>query len=302
MPITFDPAGTTLDDVIQEVTSNLQGYTASTDQVTYLTAPMVPGDLTIAVADASVMSRGIIEIDTELMWVMTTDIGANQFNLLPLGRGWRGSAVAAHNSGSTVISAPAVPRFIVRREILQTLASIYPEMYAVATTEFTYSNILQIGWALPAPAVGILDVRWKDYNGNWQRIRTWEIEFGANTTDFPTGKTIRFHGIPQGRTVQVVYATIPAPLVNDTDLFSTTGLSAGAKDLIVLGTMARIVPTIDISRLNVAYVPATEMTQARPSGGAIAIGKYLEAKYAQRLQQERAVLNTQYPARVHFTR
>jgi hypothetical protein len=292
----------TFDDVIQEVTSNLQGFTASPDQVTYLTASVAPGDLIISVFDASVMSRGIIEIDTELMWVMTNTIGNNTFNLLPLGRGWRGSTVAAHASGATVIAAPAVPRFIVRREVLNQFNGIYPEIYAVNSTEFTYTNVLQIGWPLPADAVGVLDVRWKDYNGNWQRIRTWEIEFGADATDFPTGKTIRFHGIPQGRTVQVVYPTIPVAPVADTDLFSDTGLSDGAKDLIVLGAMARIVPNMDISRLNINYVAAEEMTQARPAGGAIAVAKYLEAKYAQRLQQERAILNSQYPARIHFTR
>lgn len=293
---------TTFDDVIQEVTSNLQAFTAATDQVSSVAVSVDPGDLTIQVADASIISRGIIEIDTELMWVTNSAQGSGLFTILPLGRGWRGTTPAAHSVGATVIAAPAIPRFIVRREIINQFSAIYPEMYAVKTNEFVYSNLLQIGWPLPADAMGVLDVRWKDYNSNWQRIRTWEIEFGADTTDFPTGKTIRFHGIPQGRTIQVVYPTIPVAPVADTDLFSATGLSQGAKDLIVLGAMARIVPNLDISRLNVAYVPAEEMSQNRPTGGAINVAKYLEAKYGQRLQQERAILNQQYPARVHFTR
>jgi hypothetical protein len=308
MPIIFDPAApdipavTTFDDVIEEVTSNLQGYTAATDQVTYLTSTCGVSDLGVTVADASILSRGIIEIDTELMWVTQSSPGAQSFTILPAGRGWRGTVAAIHPTGTTVTAAPAVPRFIVRREIVNQINSLYPGVYSVNSMEFTYNNVLQIGWPLPAEAADVLDVRWKDYNGNWQRIRTWELENGADTTDFPTGVTIRFHGIPQGRTVQVVYATIPTVPVSDTDLFSTTGLSAGAKDLVVLGTMARIVPMMDVSRLTVAYVPVEEMSQNRPAGGALAVGKYLEAKYAMRLQQERAILNSNFPARVHFTR
>ena len=102
--------------------------------------------------------------------------------------------------------------------------------------------------------------------------------------------------------MQVVYGSIPTTLTNEVDLFSSTGLSDSAKDLVVLGTMARVVPNLDVSRLAVQYAAADEMGQARPNGGAITVAKYIQAVYQLRLRQERAALNAAYPARIHLTR
>jgi len=162
--------------------------------------------------------------------------------------------------------------------------------------------VLKLGWGIPEDAVAILDVRWKDFRNNWQRIRTWEAENGADLTDFPTGRCVRFRGIPVGRTVQIVYAVNPTVLVGEGDLFSGTGLSESAKDLVVLGTMARVIPNLDVSRLQVQYAAAEEMGQARPQGGGIAVAKFVQQQYMARLRAERTKLNITYPARVHFTR
>jgi hypothetical protein len=237
------------------------------------------------------------------MWVQSVNANASTFTVLPRGRGWKGSTAQAHAQGDTVVVSPSVPRFSVSREINNHIISLYPDIYAVQTLEFTYDNILKRGWALPAETLAVLDVRWKNYLGNWERIRSWETENGADLTDFPTGKNLRLrYGVPIGRPIQVVYAVNPTPLVNETDLFSITGLELAAKDLVVLGVMARVVPNLDVARLSVEFAAAIEMATTRPQGGAINIAKYFEAKYAQRVQQERARLNRLYPARIHFTR
>jgi hypothetical protein len=289
--------------LIEEIVGNLQGYTAAPDQYTSLSGAIGTTDTTITVDDASVSGRGIIEIGNELMWVQSVNTNTSTFTVLPKGRGWKGSTAQTHAQGDTIVVSPNVPRFSVSREINNHIASMYPDVYAVATTEFVYNNILKRGWALPAEAVAILDVRWKNFLGNWERINHWEIEHSSDLTDFPTGKCVLLrYGIPIGRTIQIVYAVQPTALVNETDLFSSTGLSVSAKDLVVLGTMARMVPNLDVSRLSVEAAAASELTATRPQGGAISIAKYFEAKYAQRVQQERTQLNRLYPARIHFTR
>lgn len=294
---------TTFGDVIEETISNLQGYTAAPDQVTSVSAPVGATDTSITVDDATVLGRGLIEIGTELMWVQNVAAAGNTVTLLPRGRGWRGTTAVTHATGDTVVVSPAVPRFVIAREINNHIRGLYPDVYAVATTEFTYNNILKVGWGIPAEAVAILDVRWKDFRNNWQRIRRWEAENSANLVDFPTGRCVRFTNvIPVGRTVQIVYAYTPTTLVNEADLFSSTGLSDGAKDLVVYGAMARVVPNLDVSRLAVQYAAAEEMGQARPHGGAITVAKYIKAVYQERLRQERTALNIKYPARIHLTR
>ena len=293
----------TFGDLIEEIVGNLQGYTAAPDQVTSASADIGATDLVIPVDDASVSGRGMVEIGNELMWVQAVNINTSTFTVLPRGRGWKGSTAQAHAQGDTIVVSPSVPRFSVSREINNHIASMYPDIYAVATMEFTYDNILKRGWALPATAVAVLDVRWKNFLGNWERIKSWELEFSADLTDFPTGVNVRLrYGVPIGRPIQVVYAVTPTPLVNETDLFSSTGLMASAKDLVVLGTIARIVPNLDLSRLSVEFAAASELATTRPAGGGVTLAKFFEAKYAQRVAQERSKLNRLYPARIHMTR
>lgn len=303
MPITYDAPGITFGALIEEITSNLQGYTAAPDQMTALSQDVGVGDTTLYVDDPTITGRGVVEIGTEQVWVQTVNPATNQLDTLPKGRGWRGTTATTHQAGDTVVASPAVPRSVIARDINNQIRSLYPDVYAVNTTEFAYDTTTRTGWPLPAEAVAVLDVRWRDYQDNWQRIKAWEAENSANLTDFPTGKSVRLpSGVPVGRTVQVVYAVTPTTLTNEVDPFSSTGLSDSAKDLVVLGTMARVVPNLDVSRLSVEYAAASETTQARPHGGAITVAKFLEAKYAQRVRQERAALNQLYPARIHFTR
>jgi len=294
--------GTTFADVLEEVLSNLQGYTAASDQVTSVTADISLTDTTITVDDATTLGRGIIEVGQELMWVQTKSDTGNTATLLPKGRGWKGTIVTTHAAGDTVVVSPSVPRSAVAREVNNHIRALFPDVYAVATTEFVYGSVIQTGWAVPAEAVAILDVRWKNYLNNWQRVKGWEAENSTNLTDFPTGRCVRLWGIPVGRTVQVVYAITPVPLVAETDLFSTTGLTESAKDLVVLGTMARVIPNLDVSRLQVQYASAEEMGSPRPHGGAITVAKFFEQKYQLRLRQERAALNIKFPCRIHWTR
>ena len=60
---------TLFSELIDETALALTGYTSRQDQATYLTAPMSATDLTFTVADGTILTRGIVEIDEELIWV-----------------------------------------------------------------------------------------------------------------------------------------------------------------------------------------------------------------------------------------
>lgn len=293
----------TLADLIDEVISNTQGFTAAPDQVTFLVGGIDAVTTKFTVNDATNISRGLIEVGSELMWVASVDTSTNTLTLLPKGRGWRGSVAAAHSDGDTVTISPNTPRYIVKRELNNELNSIYPDLFGVKTTEFTLDSVIQVGWPLPADAEGVLDVRWKDYLGNWQRVRGWELERSGDTADFPSGTSLRItERIPVSRTIQVVYSTQPVGLVNDTDDFTLSGLPLSSKDVITLGAIIRMLPMLDISRLSVQYVPAEELSQPNPMGSASALVRDLKKTYDERLLGERTILALRYPARIHFTR
>jgi hypothetical protein len=176
VPITYDPPGVyggteTLSQLVEEILSNLQGFTADSDMVTSLSADITAADTTIVVDDASGLSAGIIEIGEELVWVRSVDTTSNTVQTLPAGRGWRGTQAVAHGAGELISVSPAVPRSAIVREINNTLRAIYPSLFAVATAEFAYDDYTKWAWDIPAEAVNVLDVRWRDQYGNWVDAR-----------------------------------------------------------------------------------------------------------------------------------
>ena len=304
MPITYDPPGVyggvdTFSGLVDEILSNVQGFTASPDQVTSLTDDITAADTTFVVDDGEGVAAGLVEIGEELVWVRSFDETSTTAQTLPQGRGWRGTVAAAHSAGTLVTVSPAVPRSVVVREVNNVIRSLYPSIYAVATTEFQYDDNYRLGWDVPAEAEAVLDVRWKDPYGNWVPVRDWSLEKSLNTTDHTTGTVVKLCGVPVGYTVQVVYARKPSVLTSLTQDWTECGLEDGAKDLLVLGVIARVLPMLDVSRLSVTYAAADEMDQPRPLGSAAALAKQFKADYTARLDQERDILNRRYPARWH---
>jgi hypothetical protein len=304
MPITYDPPGVyggteTLGTLIQEVLSVLQGYTADSDQVTSLSAPIGATDTTFTVDDASGLSAGIVEIGDELVWVRSVDTASNTAQTLPSGRGWRGTQPTAHAAGELVSVSPTVPRSAIVREINNVIRALYPSIYGVGTTEFTYLNLLKVAWDIPAEVESVIDVRWRDPIGNWQPVRHWSVENSLDATDHTTGTALRVIGVPSGFKVQVVYGKRPTVLTSLTQEWTDCGLSGGSKDLLILGAIYRLLPALDVSRLSVSYAPADELDQPRPLGSALTVAKQYHQDYLARLAEERDALNRRYPARWH---
>ena len=293
----------TYKDVVEEILSVLQGYTMSPDQMTYLTSDLSPTDLSLAVAAYNTgsavnpgLGAGLVEVGDELIWIDNYDDATSTLTALPRGRGWRGTTASAHESGETVVISPLVPRHRVKSAVNDTLASLWPLLYGVAQDEFTYTSGTQVAWPVPADCEQVLDVRYRDRNGNWERVRKWETERS------PSGAEVRLCGVEHGATVRVVYGKRPTLLTAETDDFTATGLPLSAKDVVVFGALAKLVPALDAGRLGVQYVPADELDQPRQMGTAMAIAREFKQEYATALQREQAAVQALYPARLHQTR
>jgi len=306
MAITVDTslgvfATATLGDIIEEILSNLQGYTAAPDQITSLSQTIDPSQLSFKVDDAQGISSGLIEIGSELMWVRAFDEASTNVQILPKGRGWRNTRADTHLAGDTVVISPAVPRSVVAREVNNQLSALYPSLFCVGAFEFTLDDPLKVAWQVPVEAECILDVRWLDFLGNWQRVRHWELEYNSDAA--PTSAvSVRLSNVPPGFKVQVVYGKRPRLLGSESATLAGAGLPVGAKDLLVLGSMARIMPMLDVSRLSVQHAAADELASPRPLGSASALADKFWKQYTQQLAEERRILSDRYPARIHWTR
>ena len=295
---------TTFNDMIEEVLINLEGFTLRQDRTTYLTSAIDNNDLTLALASGDNIGKGIIEIEDELLHIDSVDRSDRSAVVSPFGRGYRGTTAAAHALNTKVTFSPSFPRLSVKRAINDTIRAVYPNIFGVASTTFTY-NAAQTTYSLPANAETVLAVSWDTVgpSGEWVPVRRWRQDPTAATAEYATNNTISIYDAPiPGRTIQVIYTKEPTVLSSGSDVFTTvTGLSESVRDVIVYGAAYRMVSFLDPGRLTFTSPEADQNDTTRQFGAGTNTARYLLALYQQRLQEESQKLNGKYPVRVHYT-
>lgn len=273
---------------------SLQGFTVDNDLVCALSADIAAADLLIGVDDTEAVSKGIIEIDEELIFVKSNSVGS--LTIAPFGRGYKGTTATTHTAGAKVSVFPTYPRSIVSREVNNTIRAVYPDLYAVTSTDITTDGI---NWQYSLPSdldrVLLVETRWTIEDG-WQPVREWDVTHSANTTDYATGKFISIgEPLAAGMIVHVTYAKPPTLLSASTDLFTATGLPSSSRDVIVYGAASRLLPWLDTGRVPVETVAADLADQTKPVGNAVSLGRVMDNKYTTRLNAEKSALRERYP-------
>lgn len=295
----------TFSDMVNEVRSNLQGFTLRQDRITYLAQAIDADDTAIKVGSSSNLAKGIIEIDDELIWVDNFDKSSATMNTIPggFGRGFQGSVAASHAQNALVYLSPTFPRKMIKQAINDTLASLYPKLWGTSSTAFTF-NAAQNTYSIPSEAEAILYLSWQitGPSKEWVNIKRWREDHMANTSVFPTGHTVTLYdAIQPGRTVQAYYSVLPQQLVNNGDDFATvTGLPPSAYDVVIYGACYRLTSFIDAGRINLTSAEADTMDSKIPSTAGSSVSRYIFALYQQRLQEESIKLTDSYPTRTHY--
>lgn len=291
----------TLGSLVEEVILSLAGFGSNSDQVCSLSADVASGDLLIGVDDTSAVSKGIIEIDDELIFVSANSSGT--LTIPTWGRGYKGTTAAAHSAGAKVSIAPSYPRVVVTREVNNTIRAVYPDLFAVNTTDITADGV---HWQYELPAdcdrVLLVEARWTTIDG-WEPLRAWDVVQSANSGDFSTGKFIAFaESLLAGVTIHVTYAALPTLLTSDSDLFTDTGLPATARDVIVYGAASRLLPWMDTGRVGIETVMSDQQDEQKPVGNAVSLAREFRSNYRLRLDAERKALLSRYPAKTRRVR
>ena len=154
------PSTTTYASLTDEILGGLQGFTASPDAMTVLTSPCADTDTSFVVDDLTVLGRGVCEIGEELVYLKGQDVAGNRALTNLAWRGFQGTTVESHPTGTVVRMQPAFPRSTVKREINNVLLSIYPQVFGVRTLDLAVQQNSP-HYALPAEARHVLDVRVK---------------------------------------------------------------------------------------------------------------------------------------------
>ena len=290
-------------NLIDETNLALTGYTNRQDQATFLTADIGSTDTTFTVADGTVLTRGLVEIDDELIWVDSFDRTTNTATIPGYGRGFRDTTATTHSAGTRVTISPSFPRSVIRRNLNLAIDGVYPDLFGIYYTTFTWQAAVTT-YQLPNEAIDILGCSWQTIGPSkeWLPVRHYRIDRMANPTTWGTGKTVSIReGIIPGRTVMVTYTKKPTTLTYDSDDFTLTGLSDSAREIIILGAAYRTAMYLDMGRVPAATAEADAQQGNDPIGSAANIGRLLQQMYNQRLLVEVRRLQVQYPPRTHYT-
>jgi len=243
------------------------------------------------------------------MYVNSTDNTTNTIFLAPWGRNQRGSAAAAHDNNAKVTIAPLFPRSEIKKAINETVDAMYPQIFGVDQTEFTYVAA-RTTYDLPDNAEHILSVTHSVIGPSreWLPVRSYQFDRTANPTAFGTGgelgKSITVDDrITPGRTVSVAYSKRPTLMVNDSDDFVTvTGLPSYALDAVIYGTAFRMISFLDPSRLGPQSAEADTLDAQRGTRSGETAASFLFRIYQTRVTEVAENQRRQYPIRSHYQR
>jgi len=303
----------TLENMIDEVLINLAGYTYQQDRATYIiedvpaTASTIADPIILQLASTDNIGKGTIEIGEELFWLDSFDRVSNTATVPPWGRGYLGTDRTAHVAGTKVTITPTFPRYVVKKALNDTIGAFGSNIFAVKTTSFVF-NAAQTTYAFNNLNINnIMTIMWQDIGPSqeWFPIRRWSWDSLASDTAFGSGaQTVTIGDYVQpGRTVKVIYATDPVPFSSNSQDYATqTGLPNSTRDVAILGASYRLLTYLDPARAAQVSPQADETDSKRPFGASQSATKQLYALYVQRLNEETARQQSQYPIRVHYSR
>lgn len=290
----------TYEDLVREVRATLTGYTLRREPTAFLSGGINSSALTITVDDASGFSPGVIEIDSECIYLRS--VSGNTLTIAPDGRGWDGTTAASHSANARVTMSPPFPTWRLARAINDTIVGTWPDLYGVGTTSFTYNPSVTT-YSLPAEVENVLSVTATMLGPSQEQAEIHEYKFNSNapTSEFATGNCITLLRVPEpGRTVTVTYAKAPSE-ISAGDALTESGLRETARRSLVYGALAQLVSLIDSARVTTDSAVADEFDTAQRVGTATQMAAQLTARYQMELEQEKRRLRQAHGPKIRFT-
>lgn len=290
----------TLTQMIEDVRAYLRSYTRDQELSSYLTAELSASGLTMSVGDSQVISRGRIEIDSELLWVQSVDRSNNAVTLAPYGRGMDGTTPAIHALNSRIIVQPLYPKQMVKDIINQVITGIGGQLYGIDTVEIT-SNSSTVAYEVPAYTQRVLSIKsgYDNLYGDSEYARRWK--FDPTSSASSTGKMIYIYDTLSDETPLDVTISRKPLTLTDGQNFTASLLPETAYDVVVLGAAARLMSTAAAYMSSTRSVEAAQLDQKSDSASVLTQARFLQSLFLQRLEEEKFNLLDSYVSRSHYT-
>lgn len=295
----------TLNQLTEQTIGEIGSYVKNQESVTIITNAIDSDDLTLTVDDATAASKGIIEIDEELLYVKKSVAASGTLQILGTasvasGRGWRGTTATSHIAGSIVRNNPIFPRSQVKRALLETIKGMnFP---VIANETFTF-NGSDYSYVMPDSLVDVTGVSWElpDSTGVWALIKRWRLD--TNYLDSGTTKqALILNEAPMsGADVRVQYTKYPTTITDNQEL-TVSGLPSSCEDVVRLGAMYRLLSTVDPGKVTATSVSADALDQPVSAGASTSAAKYIFQLYSVRLAEEVAKQQANFLNTIQYSR
>jgi hypothetical protein len=289
---------TTLAEWIADVRSEVDGNRG--ERFNRLAIDYIPGSgsLTLLRDLNGIGPNTLVTVGLNTLLVEATSATAKTLTVIG---GFNGSPDSAASTGDLVRVGPRFTDHRILRALNNALASMSnPKagLFAVGTSVLAYDGVRE-GYGLTAPNIlKVLDVH-RDTLGpeqDWPRVRGWDFTRSADTTDFPTGLSLRVRDtVDPGASVRVTYAAGFTALSALTDNVTVTGLHPEAWDIPPVGAAIRLMAGREIPRTSMAAQPDPRRAEEVPPGSTTSSVAALRALYVTRLGEESARLRSRYP-------
>lgn len=295
----------TLNQLTEQTLGEINGYVRNQESLTYATNVVDSDDLSITVDDASSISKGIVEIDDELIYVKKSIAASGTLQVLgtaanQVGRGWRATTATSHVSGSVVRNNPLFPRTQVKRAILETIKGMtFP---VISNETFTF-NGSDYSYVMPDALVDVTGVSWElpDSTGVWALIKRWRLDTNY-LNGATTGQALILNEAPMpGQTVRVQYTKYPTTITDNQEL-TVSGLPSSCEDVVRLGAMYRLLSTVDPGKVIATSVSADALDQPVSAGASTNTAKYIFQLYTVRLAEEIAKQQANFLNTIQYQR
>jgi hypothetical protein len=297
----------TLNELTEQTLGEINGYVRNQESVTIALNVVAANELSIAVDDASAISKGIVEIDDELLYVKKSIAASGTLQILgtaanTVGRGWRGTTATSHVSGSVIRNNPLFPRTQVKRAILETIKGMNFPVIKQTNFDFTGS---QYAYSLPSELEDITGVSWElpDSTGVWALVKRWRIDTNYYDEDTNTyGQAIVLNEAPMaGARVNIQYTAFPTTITDNQQL-TVSGLPNSCEDVVRFGAMYRLLSTVDPGKVIATSVSADALDQPVSAGASTTTAKYLFQLYSVRLAEETAKAQANFLNTIQYQR
>lgn len=234
-------------------------------------------------------------VDLEVVYVWTYNEATR---VATVQRAMQGSTAAPHAAGALVQVQPRVSQFDVLTQIVHDIDSWPPSLYQTATTTIS-GGVTTRAYDLPGTTgiTRILEIRRSRTGTSPTLVRKWRLDLNADTTTFPSGRSIVFpNGWDTGDTIEIVYAKpFDTSAVTLTTSLATIGLTDSMKDIPVYGAAARLVR--EAPRTETQPQGQARLADEVPPGHLGNTSAALWKKRDDRIHQEIARLRELYPQR-----